>query len=405
MLAEPVCRGDELRARDPKRKSLILQLSTKKGMRQVDIAREVRASISYVQSVLSKASKESRSVLQASKESPVLQQRWFEKSAVTKLAAVRAIILARKMPENTTDLINPSKFRDLTKKEEDANTFPYSLYSADRKERKKGTEWIRNHLSGKMRHSLGLVLMSAYGPEQSDLDDFVEANFLKLFEIPRYSKELLPIFQNLQAKDEFKQKGDGKRLQAKLSDLYALVTKRVEEAEKRFEQIKKRKHPPNLEIRKTIRKASKVAWQATKRKRSTKNIKSVHSLEEALIALEEIRAEKNTLDKAIDYFCAGYNRIQSVRAFISPFNVCCLARNCAQIAGVASYVRYAQEDRLVGLDRYYSNAPGCSESVDSPRWIRGWKYMPHRPPRRPVSLRAQGRISGNPDFGYAPAGS
>ena len=207
MLAEPVCRGDELRARDPKRKSLILQLSTKKGMRQVDIAREVRASISYVQSVLSKASKESRSVLQASKESPVLQQRWFEKSAVTKLAAVRAIILARKMPENTTDLINPSKFRDLTKKEEDANTFPYSLYSADRKERKKGTECIRNHLSCKKRHSIGLVLMSAYRPEQSDLDDFVEANFLKLFEILRYSKELLPIFQNLQAKDEFKQRG------------------------------------------------------------------------------------------------------------------------------------------------------------------------------------------------------
>ena len=97
-----------------------------------------------------------------------------------------------------------------------------------------------------------------------------------------YAKELKTIFQTLQAK---KPKGDGKRVQAKMTALIDLSKVRLKEAKDVVELRKKRKSPPA-------------------------------TLPKALQDLEDIQKEHDLIRDVTYAMGRGYARIQQVPAFM-----------------------------------------------------------------------------------------
>ena len=112
-----------------------------------------------------------------------------------------------------------------------------------------------------------------------------------------YAKELKTIFQTLQAK---KPKGDGKRVQAKMTALIALSQVRLKEANDVVKLRKKRKSPPA-----TLPKA----LQGKKRKCAPATLPKV------LQDLEDIQKEHDLIQDVTYAMCRGYARIQQVPAF------------------------------------------------------------------------------------------
>ncbi len=76
-------------------------------------------------------------------------------------------------------------------------------------------------------------------------------HMLKIFDNTWYAKRFITIFQKLHTQNA---KGDGKRKQAKMTDLVALSKQRLEEAEDLVETRKKRKvGPPKATKNRKIR--------------------------------------------------------------------------------------------------------------------------------------------------------
>jgi hypothetical protein len=161
---------------------------------------------------------------QAAEKEAASNRKWYEIIANNHLASVSAAIFASESTANSTDLLNPSEFRDLTEAEEKANTFPHSLYSDNQQDVHRSQAYVRHHLSGQKKSSLGFLLMDAHtegGSSTSEPSDITR--LLELVDTnTKYTKQLRPIFQTLQSKGIAKTHGDLKRRQAKLSDLAAV---------------------------------------------------------------------------------------------------------------------------------------------------------------------------------------
>jgi hypothetical protein len=128
----------------------------------------------------------------------------------------------------STNLLNPSRVRPITQRELQANTFPGNLNSTDAEEIKRSKQWIRNHLSGTKRGGQGFVIMDAHTDKDGNQSSALFDQMPKLCDNHWYSKKFKTIFQKLQAKEA---KGDGKRKQAKMTELLDLAALRVKEAD------------------------------------------------------------------------------------------------------------------------------------------------------------------------------
>ena len=134
-------------------------------------------------------------------------------------------------PTLSTDLHRKSRIRNITAKELKANTFLYDLNSTDKKEQGRSRSWLRDHFSSKKRSSQGFAIMDAHKETDGSLSDALFEQLTPLLDDTDlvYRKELKTIFQTLQSKK--KPKGDGKRLQAKMTALVAASKVRLKEME------------------------------------------------------------------------------------------------------------------------------------------------------------------------------
>jgi hypothetical protein len=123
-----------------------------------------------------------------------------------------------------------------------------------------------------------------------------------LLDKPRYNKELKVIFQTLQAKNA---SGDGKRRQAKMTELLELAETRVVEAQQQVEAAAKRA--------KTKRRTVPPSKKSLKRRGATT------TLDESLQTLQEVEEERACLRAATDAMCLGFDRIQQVPALPCPY--------------------------------------------------------------------------------------
>jgi hypothetical protein len=184
-------------------------------------------------------------------------------------------------------LLNPSRVRPITQRELQANTFPGNLNSTDAEEIKRSKQWIRNHLSGTKRGGQGFVIMDAHTDKDGNQSPALFEEMPKLCDNHWYSKMFKTIFQKLQAKEA---KGDGKRKQAKMTELLDLAALRVKEADV-------------LANRKSLKTGSA-------------------SKEEALQKLEQTQIDYVCMKEASDEMCLGYERIRKVVAVPKPFSSC-----------------------------------------------------------------------------------
>ena len=103
---------DELRGRVSRKALRILEVSSQnRKYSQKRIAESVKCSVRYVRKVLSGHAKQAA---QAAEKGAASNRKWYEIIANNHLASVSAAIFASESTANTTDLLNPSKFRDLT---------------------------------------------------------------------------------------------------------------------------------------------------------------------------------------------------------------------------------------------------------------------------------------------------
>ena len=212
--------------------------------------------------------------------------KWFERAVADSLPGLDPLLesLRRgvKRPTLSTDLRDPSQFRVISNEELRENTFPNDLNSNDGQVQKRSREWLRYHFSGEKRSAQGFVIMAAHIEDDGFPSTDLFEGFPELLEKnQRYAKELKTIFQTLQSK---RPKGDGKRLQAKMTALVALSKLRLKEANDVVEKEKKRKRTPD-------------------------------NLPAALQVLEKIQKEYDLIQEATYAMCRGYARIQKVPAF------------------------------------------------------------------------------------------
>ena len=103
---------DELRGRVSRKALRILEVSSQnREYSQKHIAESVKCSVRYVRKVLSGHAKQAA---QAAEKGAASNRKWYEIIANNHLASVCAAIFASESTANSTDLLNPSKFRDLT---------------------------------------------------------------------------------------------------------------------------------------------------------------------------------------------------------------------------------------------------------------------------------------------------
>ena len=120
-----------------------------------------------------------------------------------------------------------------------------------------------------------------------------------LLDKPRYNKELKVIFQTLQAKNA---SWDGRRRQAKMTQLLELAEKRVAEAQQLAEAAAKRA------------KTKRTGVPPKKKRRG-----ATTTLDESLQTLREVEEERACLRAATDAMCLGFDRIQQVPALPCPY--------------------------------------------------------------------------------------
>ena len=184
---------DELRGRVPIKALRILEASSQNcEYKQKHIAESVNAAIGmcarYYQDVRSK---------QRQRKGQLRNRKWYEIIANNHLASVYATNFASESTANSTDLLSPSK-SDLTEVEENANTFPHSLYSDNPQVVQRSQAYVRHHLSGQKKSSqaLGFLLMDAHtqgGSSTSEPSDITW--LLELVDTNKnYARILRPIF-------------------------------------------------------------------------------------------------------------------------------------------------------------------------------------------------------------------
>jgi hypothetical protein len=234
----------------------------------------------------------------------------------------------------TTNLKEPSCIRHITKAELKANTFPYNLNSADENERKRGTEWLRHHFSGQKKSSQGFVIMDAHTDSNGKPSTALFDELPKLLDKEQYAKELKPIFQRLQDKKEDKTKGDGKRRQAKMTELARKAILRVREAE-----ILLRRKANSTKG--SAKKKKTAGGDGYKKKKKRVSIHYPTTKEEAEQTLKDVREEYRLINEAIRQMSLGYDRIYQVapvdQALTFPPR-----HDDTCIAGVASKSRHAE---------------------------------------------------------------
>jgi len=238
---------DQLQARDPKRKKMILEYkSTTPSLSTSDIAVKAGCTCNYVSRVL-KAEQRLQQPLQQQQQPQKAEvpeaghgaqescESWFQRMVETNILDLKAALRTslRGNPQQiqrwTTKVEAPSRIRHITASELDANTFPYDLSSTDTAERKRGSDWLRHHFSGEKKSSQGFVIMDAHTGSDGKQSEALFKALPTLLDEPSYAKEFKPIFQSLQEKGE-KTKGDAKRRQAKMTDLTKKAQLRVKEA-------------------------------------------------------------------------------------------------------------------------------------------------------------------------------
>ena len=291
---------DQIPRRDPRRKQLILKTKLDHpSMENWEIAARADCTPDYVRSVLRTNPITSKPIQAAERaslapscpEAAAQNPSWFEKAIETDLAGLRAALeLEQRLQQPgrpSTNLLNPSRVRPITQRELQANTSPGNLNSTDAKEIKRSKQWIRNHLSGTKRGGQGFVIMDAHTDKDGNQSSALFDQMPKLCDNHWYSKMFKTIFQKLQAKEA---KGDGKRKQAKMTELLDLAALRVKEADV-------------LAKRKSLKTGSA-------------------SKEEALQTLEQTQIDYVCMKEAADEMCLGYERIRKVVAVPKPFSSC-----------------------------------------------------------------------------------
>lgn len=304
------------------RKALqILEVSSQNGeYSQKHIADSVKCSVRYVRKVLSGRAKQAA---QAAEKEAASNRKWYEIIANNHLASVSAAIFASESTANSTDLLNPSEFRDLTEAEEKANTFPHSLYSDNQQDVHRSQAYVRHHLSGQKKSSLGFLLMDAHtegGSSTSEPSDITR--LLELVDTnTKYTKQLRPIFQTLQSKGIAKTYGDLKRRQAKLSDLAGVAELRVKEAEAQVKRLERSASKAESQgavlalLQRGKQRRGEAFSSPTRKKRKTTSVKASTKMKEAQQILDEVKAEYATVCNVLDYMCKGFERIRKVRSF------------------------------------------------------------------------------------------
>ena len=248
---------EKLSARNPARKKLILGTKREKPfIKAKELAMLAGCSSDYVRKVLNdKVAKRPRPVKAKLREIalpalPVPEAghgpqaepgaasnlKWFQRAvADAEVIAGLDPLLERlrrgeESPMLSTDLRDPSRVRDITDKELKEHTFPHDLNSTDPREQARSRDWLRYHFGACKRSTQGFVIMPAHNEDDGSPCAVLFEWFPKLLdENKKYAKELTTIFQTLQATEP---KGDGKRVQAKMTALVKLSNKRLIAAKK-----------------------------------------------------------------------------------------------------------------------------------------------------------------------------
>ena len=239
----------QLSFRDKARKKFILD--TKRGnpsLKPTEIARIADCTAAHVRSVLRDQAKPVKAnVPEPAPLGPPVPEaghgaqaehgaasnpKWFERAVAESLPGLDPLLesLRRgvKPPTLSTDLRNPSRVRVISDKELKQNTFPYDLNSKKPKDQACQREWLRLHFSAAKRSAQGFVIMAAHIEDNGSPSTDLFERFPELLDKNRfYARELETIFQTLQSR---KPKGDGKRVQAKMTALVALSKLRLKEA-------------------------------------------------------------------------------------------------------------------------------------------------------------------------------
>ena len=124
----------------------------------------------------------------------------------------------------TSDIADLDKVRLITKEELKANTFPHSW--TNEKDKGKGVQWLRDHLRGTKAGSQGFVIMKGDAFES-------ERDFVGLLDKREYKNKFYGIFQKLQVAQG---KGDKKRWQVKMGDVFNVAAQNVRDAQVLFEE-------------------------------------------------------------------------------------------------------------------------------------------------------------------------
>ena len=255
-IAEPPPERQILKARDPGRKKRILDTKrANPSLKASDIARIAACEPRYVRQVLNDllvkpvkanlrepappgpSGTEADHGAQA-EPGAASNPKWFQRAVANSAALIAGLdpLLERlrrgeTSPTLSTDLHRKSRIRNITAKELKANTFLYDLNSTDKKEQGRSRSWLRDHFSSKKRSSQGFAIMDAHKETDGSLSDALFEQLTPLLDDTDlvYRKELKTIFQTLQSKK--KPKGDGKRLQAKMTALVAASKVRLKEVQ------------------------------------------------------------------------------------------------------------------------------------------------------------------------------
>jgi hypothetical protein len=220
-------------------------------------------------------------------------QKCFERAVEANSAGLRAaleqVLLEGRNRPTSTNLMNPSRVLPITDSELEVNTFYHDLNSTDSEEQKRSREWLRYHFSGNKQGGQGFVIMDAHSDKEGKQNAALFEQLPAVLDKKRYNKELKVIFQTLQAKNAF---WDGKRRQAKMTQLLELAEKRVTEAEWLAEAA-----------------AKQAIRQKTKRRDVSPNKKrrgATTTLDESQQTLREVKEERACLQAATDAMCLGY---------------------------------------------------------------------------------------------------
>ena len=333
-IAEPPPERQILKARDPGRKKRILDTKrANPNMKASEIAKIADCGPDHVRKVLKDK------VAERAEPGAASNPKWFQRAVAEADSAALIAGLdplldrlrrGEQSPVLSTNLRDPSRVRDITDKELEANTFPHNLNSTVPREQACGRDWLRYHFGACKRSTQGFVIMQAHNEDDGSPSAVLFEWFPQLLEQKEYAKKLEPIFQTLQAT---KIKGDGKRVQAKMTALVKLSNDKVIAAKKVVDEAKSMKALPR-------------------------------SYPKAVKDLEDIQKEHDSLQAVTYAMCRGYTRIQQVPAL--PYcRVGSLLITC--VAGVARNPPRAETRFRYGKDR---NVVRCWTAVLPLRFAR-----------------------------------